>query len=168
MGRVGRVFAWGSHLTVLLTTPILSCGDTKNDRKQTSLSAAPQEIIDLVERFHGQRAAYRSGHYNETQLRRDFLDPLFEALGWDMTNRKNYSERYREVIHEVSVEVEGQAKAADYCLPIRRQYPLFSGSQETGCQYRDQPRAGLSDPTLRLVRQDPRQHIERFRAAGGV
>ena len=75
---------------------------------------APQEIIDLVERFHGQRAAYRSGHYNETQLRRDFLDPLFEALGWDMTNRKNYSERYREVIHEVSVEVEGQAKAADY------------------------------------------------------
>jgi len=77
---------------------------------------APQEIIDLVSRFHGQRAAYRSGHYNETQLRRDFLDPLFETLGWDMTNRKNYSERYREVVHEVSVEVDGQAKAADYAF----------------------------------------------------
>ena len=78
--------------------------------------SAPQEIIDLVDRFTGQRAAYRSGHYNETQLRRDFLDPLFEALGWDLTNRKNYSEKYREVIHERSVEVEGQAKAADYAF----------------------------------------------------
>jgi len=55
--------------------------------------SAPQSVIDLVDRFTGQRAAYRSGHYNETQLRRDFLDPLFEALGWDMTNRKNYSEK---------------------------------------------------------------------------
>src|SRR3989304_2275859 len=78
--------------------------------------SAPQSVIDLVYRFTGQRAAYRSGHYNETQLRRDFLDPLFEALGWDMTNRKNYSEKYREVIHERSVEVEGQAKAADYAF----------------------------------------------------
>src|SRR3972149_2964715 len=79
-------------------------------------ASAPQAVIALVARFPGQRAAYRSGHYNETQLRRDFLDPLFEALGWDRTNRKNYSEKYREVIHERSVEVEGQAKAADYAF----------------------------------------------------
>lgn len=77
---------------------------------------APPEIVALVDRFDRQRSAYRSGKYNETQLRRDFLDPLFEALGWDMTNRKDYSEKYREVIHEVSVEVEGQAKAADYAF----------------------------------------------------
>ena len=82
----------------------------------TPIITAPPEIIALVERFHGQRAAYRSSHYNETQLRRDFLDPLFEALGWDLTNRRNYSEKFREVIHERSVEVEGQAKAADYAF----------------------------------------------------
>jgi type I restriction-modification system DNA methylase subunit len=79
---------------------------------------APPEIAALVERFTGQRAAYRAGKYNETQLRRDFLDPLFEALGWDLTNRKNYSEKFREVIHEVSVEVEGHAKAADYAFQL--------------------------------------------------
>jgi type I restriction-modification system DNA methylase subunit len=78
------------------------------------IHTAPPEIISLVDRFAGQRVAYKSGRYNETELRRDFLDPLFEALGWDMTNRKNYSEKYREVIHEISVEVEGHAKAADY------------------------------------------------------
>ena len=80
------------------------------------IQTAPPEIVSLVDRFSGQRAAYRSGKYNETQLRRDFLDPLFEALGWDMTNRKNFSEKYREVIHERSVDVEGQAKAADYAF----------------------------------------------------
>ena len=76
--------------------------------------AAPPEITALVDRFAEQLHAYRAGKYNETQLRRDFLDPLFEALGWDMTNRKGYSERFREVVHESSVEVEGGAKAADH------------------------------------------------------
>ncbi len=79
-------------------------------------NTAPAEIVVLVERFRQQSPAYRAGRYNETQLRRDFLDPLFEALGWDVSNRKNYSERFREVIHEVSVEVGGQARAADYAF----------------------------------------------------
>ena len=77
---------------------------------------APEIIQQLVARFTDQRSAYQSGKYNETQLRRDFLDPFFEALGWDVTNRKNYSEKYREVVHEVSVEVDGGAKAADYAF----------------------------------------------------
>ncbi|HNT26453.1 MAG TPA: DUF559 domain-containing protein, partial [Anaerolineales bacterium] len=77
---------------------------------------APQSVIDLVKRFESQRADYRAGRYNETQLRRDFLDPFFEALGWDVANQQGYAERYREVIHEVSVEVEGKAKAADYAF----------------------------------------------------
>jgi len=75
---------------------------------------APDIVVQLIERFQSQLPDYRAGRYNETQLRRDYLDPFFEALGWDMTNRKNYSEKYREVVNEVSVEVEGQAKAADY------------------------------------------------------
>jgi type I restriction-modification system DNA methylase subunit len=78
------------------------------------IHTAPLEIISLVDRFSGQISAYKAGKYNETQLRRDFLDPLFDALGWDMTNRKNLPENLREVIDEVSVEVEGHAKAADY------------------------------------------------------
>jgi len=77
---------------------------------------APESIQQLVERFKEQLADYKSGRYNETQLRNDFLDPLFEALGWDVNNRKNYSERFREVVKEASVEVDGAAKAADYAF----------------------------------------------------
>ena len=51
---------------------------------------APDIVKDLVDRFEQHRDAYRSGRYNETQLRREFLDPFFEALGWDIFNRHNY------------------------------------------------------------------------------
>ena len=42
---------------------------------------APKEILDLVGRFDRNRDSYRSAQYNETQLRREFLDPFFIALG---------------------------------------------------------------------------------------
>jgi hypothetical protein len=42
--------------------------------------SAPDNIRQLVERFEQHRHAYRSGRYNETQLRREFLDPFFEVL----------------------------------------------------------------------------------------
>jgi hypothetical protein len=46
--------------------------------------SVPQTILELVERFDRQRDAYRSGDYNEARLRREFLDPFFGELGWDM------------------------------------------------------------------------------------
>ena len=61
-------------------------------------------ICQLVDRFKEQRDVYRMGKYNETELRRDFLDPFFEALGWDVSNHKGHAEKYREVIHEVSTD----------------------------------------------------------------
>ena len=76
---------------------------------------APAAIHELVEKFDQHRKEYQQ-HKNETELRREFLDPFFEALGWDVFNRKSYSERFKEVMHESSVEVEGKAKAADYAF----------------------------------------------------
>lgn len=86
---------------------------------------APPEVVNLVNRFTEQRAVYRSGKYNETQLRRDFLDPLCEALGWDVSNRKNLSETNRDVINEMSVEMEGHAKAADYAFKTNNKIFFF-------------------------------------------
>jgi len=77
----------------------------------------PDAIHELVSKFDQHRKEYQT-HKNETELRREFLDPFFEALGWDVFNKKSYSERFKEVLHEVSVEVEGQAKAADYAFRV--------------------------------------------------
>ena len=79
---------------------------------------APSEVLDLVERFDRHRDAYRSGRYNETQLRREFLDPLFKTLGWDVNNEKGYAEAYKDVVHEDAVKVGGLTKAPDYAFRI--------------------------------------------------
>jgi len=42
---------------------------------------APKEVKKRVERLRENRDAYLSSEYNETQLRREFLDPLFKTLG---------------------------------------------------------------------------------------
>jgi hypothetical protein len=55
---------------------------------------APDIIRRLVERFQEHRHTYRSGRYNERRLQREFLDPFFEALGWDIFNRQRYAELY--------------------------------------------------------------------------
>jgi hypothetical protein len=80
--------------------------------------SAPPEIASLVERFDQQLEAYQSGRYNETQLRREFIDPMFKALGWDMENISGYAEAYKDVIHEDAIKIGGATKAPDYCFRI--------------------------------------------------
>jgi predicted type IV restriction endonuclease len=80
--------------------------------------AAPQAIVGLVERFDRNAESYRSGQYNETQLRREFIDPFFKALGWDVDNEKGYAEAYKDVIHEDAIKVGASTKAPDYCFRI--------------------------------------------------
>ncbi len=76
----------------------------------------PAIVAELVERFDDHLDQYRSGGYNEAQLRQEFLNPLLEALGWDVYNKHNYAEAYKEVIHEASIKMGGRTKAPDYAL----------------------------------------------------
>src|SRR5881394_909983 len=80
--------------------------------------SAPPLIADLVERFDQQSDAYKSGQYNEAQLRQEFIDPMFKALGWDMENVSGYAEAYKDVIHEDAIKIGGATKAPDYCFRI--------------------------------------------------
>ena len=79
---------------------------------------APQIVLDLVQRFRDNLDAYLNPPYNETQLRREFLDPLFTALGWDVDNTQSYAEAYKDVIHEDLVKVGGLTKAPDYSFRV--------------------------------------------------
>jgi len=82
------------------------------------MKEALKQISNLVERFERNIEAYQSHAYNETQLRREFIDPFFEALGWDVSNRAGYAEQYKDVIHEDAIKVAGATKAPDYCFRI--------------------------------------------------
>ena len=79
---------------------------------------APNEIRNLVERFEQNRESYTSGEYNETQLRREFLDPFFLALGWDVENKQGYAEAYKDGVHEDAIKIGTATKAPDYSFRI--------------------------------------------------
>ncbi|MFW6124814.1 MAG: type I restriction endonuclease, partial [Pirellulales bacterium] len=78
----------------------------------------PAGLAKLVERFARNRDDYCSHAYNETQVRVEFIDPLFELLGWDVHNRAGHAEAYKDVVHEAEVKVGGATKAPDYCFRI--------------------------------------------------
>ncbi len=86
---------------------------------------AYKDISDLVKRFEEQYASYKSGDYNETATRRDFIDPFFKALGWDIDNSQGAAEAYREVIHEDKVTVGEQKKSPDYSFRLPGGKRLF-------------------------------------------
>ncbi len=82
------------------------------------MAECPQEITRLVEQFGRNIDSYRESRYKEAQLRKEFIDPFFEALGWDTANRAGKAEAYKDVIHEASLKADGGTKAPDYCFRI--------------------------------------------------
>ena len=86
---------------------------------------AYKKIAELVERFTEQFASYKKADYNETQTRRDFIDPFFKALGWDVDNEGGNAEAYREVIHEDRLKIGKANKAPDYSFKLPGGKKLF-------------------------------------------
>jgi len=84
----------------------------------STASVAPDGIVELVERFERNIDAYKASGYNETQLRREFIDTFFSLLGWDVENKQGWAETYKDVIHEDQIRVAGSARAPDYCFRI--------------------------------------------------
>lgn len=99
----------------------------------------PPEVAALVERFADHREAYRAGTYNEAQLRREFIDPLFKALGWDVDNTAGYAEAYKDVIHEDSIRIGGAVKAPDYCFRIGGARKFFLEAKKPSVDIKGDP-----------------------------
>ena len=78
----------------------------------------PTKVLELVERFDRNLEPYKQVKYNETQVRLEFINPFFEELGWDVTNKRGYAEAYKEVVHEDVIKVGGAIKAPDYSFRI--------------------------------------------------
>ena len=80
-------------------------------------ASPPALVADLVERFERDRRVFLSPDYKEEQLRAEFLNPFFESLGWDVSNKAGLTgacpERsrrvFKPVIHEKSIKVAGMA-----------------------------------------------------------
>jgi hypothetical protein len=146
---------------------------TANPRQQQSktaliLAAAvesqeSESPLDLIERFERNLDAYKAGQYNESQLRREFLDPFFKHLGWDIDKTEGYAERYKDVIHEDQIRLADAAKAPDYSFRIGGARKILPRSQKTLHLHQRRPEPRFPTSPLRLDRKASSLHPQRFR-----
>ncbi len=106
------------------------------------------EIKNLIDKYHTNKANYTDSKYNETLLRSDFLDPLFELLGWDIKNTSGKPTNEREVILEEGLKENksSNTKKPDYTfrlfserkffLEAKKPYVKIEADNETAKQVR--------------------------------
>lgn len=84
-------------------------------------------IEKLVKKYEADRSTYLTDRYNETQVRSDFLDPLFELLGWDIKNKAGRSTNEREVILEEPLKTGASenTKKPDYTFRLFAERKFF-------------------------------------------
>jgi len=109
------------------------------DRPFAQSQPCPQPILDLIGRFELHAETYRRQEYNETQVRREFIDPFFKALGWDVDNEAGHAEAYKDVIHEDAIKVGGSTKAPDYCFRIGGVRKFFVEAKKPSVSVGDDP-----------------------------
>jgi hypothetical protein len=78
----------------------------------------PDTIKRLVDSFKRNINTFKAGSINETQLRREYLDPFFTSLGWDVENQQGYADAYKDVLLEYSLKTKDVREALDYCCRI--------------------------------------------------
>jgi type I restriction-modification system DNA methylase subunit len=105
--------------------------------------SAPESILNLISNFERNHERYVKGHYNETQVRRDFIDPFFTALGWDMDNKSGYAEDYRDVIHEDAIKIGSSMRAPDYSFRVGGTRKFFVEAKKPSVKIKDDPDAAF-------------------------
>jgi len=81
-----------------------------------TFDASFSQVKELAARFSANESAYLSQKYQEAEVRQDFLDKFWIALGWDVHHEEHPNPYEREVRIEKSVMVENRGKRADYAF----------------------------------------------------
>jgi hypothetical protein len=69
----------------------------------------PAKVLELIERFERNLDAYKRPDYKEARVRVEFIDPFFEALGWDVHNRQGRGEHDKDVVYEDAIQRQIEA-----------------------------------------------------------
>ena len=75
-------------------------------------------VQSLVKDFEANKAAYLSAAYQESEVRKDFIDKFLTALGWDVNHDQQKNPFEQEVKVERGVNVHGSQRRADYAFYI--------------------------------------------------
>lgn len=114
------------------------------------------KIYVLVERYKANRDYYRSAKFNETEVRSQFLDPLFEILGWDIRNTAGKNTNEREVLLEEPLKenAASHTKKPDYTFRLFGERKFFLEAKK---------------PCVHIEREDdPAKQVRRYGYTAGL
>lgn len=99
---------------------------------------APQKIKNLVKKFEENYKHYQSKSYREQDLRHEFLNPFFHALGWDMEDRQNLGPR-----RDVRYEEQTKSGAPDFGFYLNDKLCFFVEAKNPSVNVCNNPIAAL-------------------------
>ncbi len=114
------------------------------------------KIRALVQKYEQGKDVYRTARFNETQVRNEFLDPLFEILGWDIRNTAGKNTNEREVLLEepLKANAASHTKKPDYTFRLFGERKFFLEAKK---------------PCVHIEREDdPAKQVRRYGFTAGL
>ena len=114
------------------------------------------KIRTLVQKYEQGKEVYRASRFNETQVRNEFLDPLFEILGWDIRNSAGKNTNEREVLLEepLKANAASHTKKPDYTFRLFGERKFFLEAKK---------------PCVHIEREDdPAKQVRRYGFTAGL
>ena len=111
--------------------------------KSMSMDERKALVSRLVQQFKENESFYLSKDFVESEARSKFIDPLLEALGWDVKNEKGARHDKQEVITEDRVVIDGQVKHPDYTLCYGGERKIYIEAKQPSIDLKSNPEPAL-------------------------
>lgn len=93
---------------------------------QDNIEKGREKIAELVARFDSNKKFYTTSKlYKEEETKVEFINPMMEALGWDIHNKQGLGPNFKEVVFEESLAVGKETKAPDYSFRLGGQLIFY-------------------------------------------
>ena len=104
---------------------------------QDNIEKGREIIADLVARFDSNKGFFTSNLYKEEEAKVEFINPLMEALGWDVHNKQGLGPNFKEVVFEESLAVGKETRAPDYSFRLGGQLIYYLEAKKPSVNIKD-------------------------------
>ncbi len=111
--------------------------------KSMNMEERKAMVARLAQQFKENEKYYTSKDFVESETRNKFIDPLLEALAWDVKNEKGARHDRQEVITEDRVVIAGQVKHPDYTLCYGGERKIYVEAKQPSIDLKKNPEPAL-------------------------
>ncbi len=104
---------------------------------QDKIDAGKEKIAELVAKFNNNKGFYTSSLFKEEEAKVEFINPMFEALGWDIHNKQGLGPNFKEVVFEESLAIGKETKAPDYSFRLGGQLIYYLEAKKPSVNIKD-------------------------------